>query len=60
MCSFRNLVADLGFEKAAMVAFPDAAGDTLPLPWGFRNLVGASVRSASMRPLPRSSRSGSA
>ena len=38
MRSFRNLVADFGFEKAAMVAFPDAAGDTLPLPWGFQEL----------------------
>ena len=38
MRAFRNLVADLGFEKAAMVAFPDATGDALPLPWGFQEL----------------------
>ena len=39
MRSFRDLVADLGFERAAMVAFPDAAGSALPLPWGFQELA---------------------
>ena len=38
MRAFQMLIADLGFEAAAMITFPDTAGRNLPLPWGFREL----------------------
>ena len=38
LCVFQKLIAELGFEAAAMATFPGAAGRTLPLPWGFREL----------------------